>query len=966
MKKTIGNLFCAAVLWVAVSLQTHAQGFVYDQQSATGPNSPAPNDFFNIQADSPLLQSFIPALSAIGFVQFEFWDIANNGTNGATVYVNLWTGSPDVNSATLLASTTPVYMPNGFVNNGLGFAGITNFNFSTPIALNSGQTYYIQPVVLSGDNPWTIGVFTSNPYPNGDLFSKGTDVGIDSWFREGVVSVPEPPTLALVGFGGLLAFGFKRRFKLFVSLLFSVSILSVHAADSVVQATADEAGLTPVSADSVPAMGTFWVMTVGADGNLIGSPYPFLPSNLSTPPIYSAGDNKYIVDETGGQLSSSPGRRMSAAQASAAVQSQVQSMVDLIGLLETSDDSSNESFQSSFTPLVYGSNDLWLSIDSVSNGISHLTIHAPLSIDINNTNFDLFYTTNLTTPFSNWWWILTTDIGQTNLIVPNATDANGFYALGLANTNGRPVAFGDFPPPFCPNTTNSIILEPSYYPSYTILTHPTNGVLSGTAPNLFYTPNHCFEGGQDSFTYKANDGTNDSAPVTVTITVYAYSLAPYSPTEQVCRGQSATFSLGSDATPCGETLSYGLLSFPAHGSVSGTAANLTYTSTATNFTGYDSFNYILYSACGGDSATGTVTVTVGDVSLQPILQTVITGTNRAVSITLSGVDYGDTCNSDTNYYTYTVTSSPAHGALSNTPPHLIYTPNPNYEGVDSFQFTASDGVWTSSPGSITIDITAGPILFRDCNPFDSAVKLAWMLDTNEQTMFPDPASQISDFIIYRSAHADGPYTAIATNVYTGDTSWMTYADTNFVTGQTNYYVVTFQAPDSPSGIIVESPFSNEIKASAQTVTPLIPANAIWRVVTNLDNPSSVTNLQAPFSNAYTNQYPNLLPLPNTLWPAGATWSNHITMFIPSNSVPLAQVTYSIAIDNNYDLYLNNSNAPIESVNHEGFATWSPFKSFEDVAPGLLHYGTNDIGVVIVDEGAINFFSMIVSTNACGQ
>jgi len=201
----------AAIILLAASLQTHAQGLLYDQQSATGPNSPTPNDFLNIQEDQPLVQAFIPSLSAIGFVQFEFWDIANNGTNGATVYVNLWTGSPDLRSgfnSTLLGSTAPVYMPNGFVNDGLGFAGITNFYFSTPIALTSGQTYYLQPVVLSGDDPWDIGVLTYDAYPNGQVFEDGDGFSSeDFWFREGVV--PEPSTLVLIGLICLLLFIFK-------------------------------------------------------------------------------------------------------------------------------------------------------------------------------------------------------------------------------------------------------------------------------------------------------------------------------------------------------------------------------------------------------------------------------------------------------------------------------------------------------------------------------------------------------------------------------------------------------------------------------------------------------------------------------------------------------------------------------------------------------------------------------------
>ncbi len=49
-------------------------------------------------------------------------------------------------------------------------------------------------------------------------------------------------------------------------------------------------------------------------------------------------------------------------------------------------------------------------------------------------------------------------------------------------------------------------------------TPPENGTLSGTAPNLTYTPNSGYRGA-DSFTYTANDGVVDSAPATVSITV---------------------------------------------------------------------------------------------------------------------------------------------------------------------------------------------------------------------------------------------------------------------------------------------------------------------------------------------------------------------------------------------------------------------------------------------------------------
>ena len=54
--------------------------------------------------------------------------------------------------------------------------------------------------------------------------------------------------------------------------------------------------------------------------------------------------------------------------------------------------------------------------------------------------------------------------------------------------------------------------------SFTVLSQPKNGTLSGTAPALTYSPNANYSG-SDSFSYKANDGVADSNTATVTINV---------------------------------------------------------------------------------------------------------------------------------------------------------------------------------------------------------------------------------------------------------------------------------------------------------------------------------------------------------------------------------------------------------------------------------------------------------------
>ncbi|HEX8492185.1 MAG TPA: Calx-beta domain-containing protein [Pyrinomonadaceae bacterium] len=60
---------------------------------------------------------------------------------------------------------------------------------------------------------------------------------------------------------------------------------------------------------------------------------------------------------------------------------------------------------------------------------------------------------------------------------------------------------------------------------YSVVTGPTHGALSGTEPNLTYTPAANYNG-PDSFTFKANDGRIDSATVTVSITVSAVADTP--------------------------------------------------------------------------------------------------------------------------------------------------------------------------------------------------------------------------------------------------------------------------------------------------------------------------------------------------------------------------------------------------------------------------------------------------------
>jgi hypothetical protein len=220
---------------------------------------------------------------------------------------------------------------------------------------------------------------------------------------------------------------------------------------------------------------------------------------------------------------------------------------------------------------------------------------------------------------------------------------------------------------------------------------------------------------------------------------------------------------------------------------------------------------------------------------------------------------------------------------------------------------------------------------------------------------------VNDFKIYRSNVSGGPYTWIATV----DGAKRYYWDTGVVSGNTYYYVVTYEY--QAHGTTLESPYSNQVSATASLSPTLVAADAFWDVtdVTDTNHPIHFTNLlQAPFgSSNYPAIYNTQLPPINTNWFDCNTWSNHYTLVLPSSwtSQQLAQVKFSFAIDNSIAVYVNNQELNYPDPNHGySLAMWSPFQPL----PNLVA-GTNQIGVVISgDCDRVDYFSMVITTNNC--
>ena len=247
---------------------------------------------------------------------------------------------------------------------------------------------------------------------------------------------------------------------------------------------------------------------------------------------------------------------------------------------------------------------------------------------------------------------------------------------------------------------------------------PSNGVLSGTAPNLTYTPSAEFSG-TDSFTFTATDGAPKiSNTSTVTITVNAVNDPPV-----IDQAGPLAIGMSEDSTPTSfvpptvsatdvdsATLSWsGSVAANGTAIVSGTGASPTigYIPNA-NFNGIDSFEVTVSDGDGG-SDTITIDVTVSAQNDAPVIAQ--TGP-LAVSMDEDGAPGGfmapaiSATDVDSATLTWTGTAA-SNGSASvsgvGASPTITYTPTADFSGDDSFDVSVSDG--NGGSATITIDVT---------------------------------------------------------------------------------------------------------------------------------------------------------------------------------------------------------------------------------------------------------------------
>ena len=122
--------------------------------------------------------------------------------------------------------------------------------------------------------------------------------------------------------------------------------------------------------------------------------------------------------------------------------------------------------------------------------------------------------------------------------------------------------------------------------TYSIVSEPSNGTLTQDGKSIVYSPNANYNG-SDSFTYKANDGTDDSNTATVSITVTAVNDAPVSEDISSTTDEDTEKEITLKATDVeGSDLTYSIVR-ASNGTVTISGSTATYTP-SDNYNGSDS------------------------------------------------------------------------------------------------------------------------------------------------------------------------------------------------------------------------------------------------------------------------------------------------------------------------------------------------------------------------------------------
>jgi hypothetical protein len=382
--------------------------------------------------------------------------------------------------------------------------------------------------------------------------------------------------------------------------------------------------------------------------------------------------------------------------------------------------------------------------------------------------------------------------------------------------------------------------------SYTVVTEPSHGSLSGIEPNLTYNPDTNYNG-PDSFTFKVNDGKSDSAVATVSITVTSVNDPPKANDDSVTAQEDAPIVtidvLANDTDADSDPLMVINATQGSNGSVTiNTDKTLTYAPNR-NFCGADKFTYTI-SDGKGQTDRANVNVTVKPVNDAPVITSKPVTTTRVWGSYTYDVSAKDP-DAD-NKLTYWLTAKPEGMTIDSVTGLIEWTPTSAQAGTYDVLVRVTDSnsvpAWDTQEFSVTVTSLDSPLT-------NTLTVAKCYNQTNTKALSEDDKStfvQASDNNRWETGA--GSYT----NYDFCDASIPSGAKIMSVV----VYVEHFEEQQFPQGKLIWYagtgwPAKSEVWASATAPVRLGQENEAtdsWDITSSVDTPEKVNSLQMQVKN----------------------------------------------------------------------------------------------------------------------
>ncbi|MEW6219010.1 MAG: Ig-like domain-containing protein, partial [Thermodesulfobacteriota bacterium] len=242
------------------------------------------------------------------------------------------------------------------------------------------------------------------------------------------------------------------------------------------------------------------------------------------------------------------------------------------------------------------------------------------------------------------------------------------------------------------------------------VTPGTHGSTAVSGRRVLYTPAANWHG-SDTFTYQVSDGQGSTASAVVTVLVHPVNDRPSAVADTASTSEDTAVTvdvLANDMDPDQDPLTVTSVSAGTAGATVVSANRVVYTPDA-DWHGTDSFSYQISDSHGG-TATGTVTVTVRAVNDPPQAAADTASTSEDTSVAVSVL--ANDVDRDGDPLTVAAVGNGGHGLASTDGRQVVYDPEANWSGTDSFTYQVEDGRGGTATATVTVVVqaTGDPVL----------------------------------------------------------------------------------------------------------------------------------------------------------------------------------------------------------------------------------------------------------------